>query len=193
MHKVAHPTFTVQFDAAIRTLAAQARTRYAGEAARIERGLVIALNGGVSLQSDGTALVQSQSDAEVQYRVNGHCDCPDASRAPEGRCKHRWATCLTRRAISLVAAQALAARRETCEPPPVRWYASYYGPDGSCTPGTAQHVPGHGWLFVPEDGGEPIYASELALVRGGRVDLLEAQRQADGDLAAKVCGYGTAR
>jgi len=36
---------------------------------------VIALNGGVTLQADGTALVRSQRDADIQYQVNGHCDC----------------------------------------------------------------------------------------------------------------------
>jgi hypothetical protein len=102
MQSIPEAAHTVEFDAALRTLAAQAATRYAGEQARIDRGLVLALNGGVAFQADGTALVQSQRDAEVQYRVNGHCDCPDASRAPEGRCKHRWAKCLTKRAIRLV-------------------------------------------------------------------------------------------
>jgi hypothetical protein len=95
---VPQPCTSVQFDTALRGLAAQAATRYAGEAARIDRGLVIALNGGVTLQADGTALVQSQCHAEVVYTVNGHCDCQDASRAPDGRCKHRWAQTLTSRA-----------------------------------------------------------------------------------------------
>lgn len=99
MATVTQPCTTVQFDTALRTLAAQAATRYAGEAARIERGLVIALNGGVTLQADGTARVQSQCNAEVVYAVNGHCDCKDAAHgAPDGRCKHRWAKTLTSRA-----------------------------------------------------------------------------------------------
>ena len=51
----AHP---VDLDAALRGLATQARTRYAGEAARIDRGLVIALKGGVMLHADGTATVR---------------------------------------------------------------------------------------------------------------------------------------
>lgn len=89
---------TVQFDHALRTLAAQAAARYAGEQARLDRGLVLALNGHVTLHADGTASVRSGRDAEVVYTVNGHCDCPDASRAPDGRCKHRWAKCLVKRA-----------------------------------------------------------------------------------------------
>ena len=88
----------LQRDTTLRQLAAQATTRYAGEKARIDRGLVLALNGHVTIHADGTASVQSGTDAEVTYTVNGHCDCPDASRAPEGRCKHRWAKCLVKRA-----------------------------------------------------------------------------------------------
>ena len=84
----------------IRTLADQARTRYAGESARIDRGLVIALNGGVTLQANGVALVRSASNAEIVYTVNGQCDCPDAARAPEGRCKHRWAKTFAKRAMT---------------------------------------------------------------------------------------------
>jgi hypothetical protein len=88
----------LQRDTTLRTLAAKATERYAGEKARIDRGLVLALNGHVTLHTDGTASVQSGSDAEVVYTVNGHCDCPDAARAPEGRCKHRWGKCLVKRA-----------------------------------------------------------------------------------------------
>ena len=89
----------LQRDTTLRQLAAQAATRYAGEKARIDRGLVLALNGHVTVHADGTARVQSGTDAEVVYTVNGHCDCPDSSRAPEGRCKHRWAKCLVKRAM----------------------------------------------------------------------------------------------
>jgi hypothetical protein len=96
---VAQSTTTVQFDTALRTLAAQATSRYAGEKARIDRGLVLALNGHVTIHQDGTASVQSGTDAEVVYTVNGQCDCPDVARAPEGRCKHRWAKCLVKRAM----------------------------------------------------------------------------------------------
>ncbi len=95
----------VQYDAALHTLAAQATTRYAGEHLRIAKGLVIALNHGATLQADGTALVQSQSEPEIVYAVNGHCDCRDATHgAPDGRCKHRWAKALTTRALALAAA-----------------------------------------------------------------------------------------
>jgi hypothetical protein len=89
----------LQRDTTLRQMAEKARTRYAGEAARLDRGLVIALNGGVTLHQDGTASVQSCSNAEVVYHVaHGTCDCPDFQRAPEGRCKHRFAACLVKKA-----------------------------------------------------------------------------------------------
>lgn len=160
-------TSTVQFDTALRTLAARARERYAGEAARVDRGLVLALNGAVMLHADGTASVQSASDPEIVYHVNGHCDCPDARRAPEGRCKHRWATCLVKRATQAVReAQA------------VRHYALYTAPDGMAHDGIATQT-GQGWLFVAEDGLDPLFASSAALVLYGQVDLADAQLSDD--------------
>lgn len=149
---------TVTFDTALRTLAAQARTRYAGEAARIDRALVIALNGGVTLNADGSADVQSCSNAEVVYHVHqGVCDCPDFQRAPGGRCKHRFAVCLVKKA----------------QRPAVRHYARYTAPDGTAHDGIATQT-GQGWLFVAEDGLDPLFAASAALVLYGQVDLAEA-------------------
>ena len=99
MKYVAETTNTVQFDTMLRQLATQATARYAGEKARIDRGLVLALNGHVTRNADGSADVLSGSGAEVAYHVaHGACDCPDVTRAPDGRCKHRWAACLVKRA-----------------------------------------------------------------------------------------------
>ena len=98
MSTVHETSSTIQFDTTLRTLERAARKAYPAEHGRLMRGLVLALNGHVTLHADGTASVKSGSDAEVVYTVNGHCDCPDASRAPEGRCKHRWAKCLVKRA-----------------------------------------------------------------------------------------------
>ena len=72
----------IEVDTMLRALAAQAARRYAGEKARIDRGLVLALNGHVTLHADGAASVQSGTDAEIVYTVNGHCDCPDVSARP---------------------------------------------------------------------------------------------------------------
>jgi hypothetical protein len=93
----------LQRDTTLRQLAAQATTRYAGEKARIDRALVIALNHGVTVHADGTADVQSASDPEVVYHVaHGTCDCPDFERAPGGRCKHRFAVCLVKKATAQI-------------------------------------------------------------------------------------------
>jgi hypothetical protein len=73
-----HETSTsVQFDTALRSLAAQATTRYAGEKARIDRGLVLALNGHVthSRQALGSALAGAFS-----FQVSGRGPAPAYSR-----------------------------------------------------------------------------------------------------------------
>jgi hypothetical protein len=158
MATIPETTTTVQFDATLRTLAEAAHARYAGEAARIDRGLVIALNGGVTLHQDGTASVQSCSNTEVVYHVaHGTCDCPDFQRAPGGRCKHRFAVCLVKK-----------AQRQA-----VRHYALYTAPDGTAHDGIATQT-GQGWLFVAEDGLDPLFASSAALVLYGQVDIAEA-------------------
>lgn len=114
---------TVAFDTALRTLTAQATTRYPGEQARIERGLVLALNGHVHLRADGTATVQSGTDGAIVYNVgHGLCDCPDFPRAPGGKCKHVWARCLVRKAAKLPSTPPPAPR--------VACHATYKGAHG---------------------------------------------------------------
>jgi hypothetical protein len=98
----------------------QERTN-AGRAAAQARGLLIALNDGVTFDAHGVAYVQSASDPEVQYQVHGQCDCPDAPRAPEGRCKHRWS-----KAMVVHAREALEATRL----PRKAYYAQLHGEAG---------------------------------------------------------------
>jgi len=81
----------------------QALAQYPKEAARITRGHAIAAQGGVHLDGHGLAAVQSQRHPETWYTVNGHCTCHDASRAPAGRCKHRWAKALFVQALTYLA------------------------------------------------------------------------------------------
>lgn len=158
MATIPQPQTTVQFDTALRQAADRARTRYAGEHRRIGRGLLIALNGGVELHADGTASVRSDSNPEIRYHVaSGVCDCPDCSRAPDGRCKHRFATCLVKKA------------RQQGQ----RYFATYTAPDGIDHQGIATRT-GQGWLFVAEDGLDPIFASSGSLTLCGQVDLAEA-------------------
>lgn len=185
MQTVPETTTPVQFDDALYALAAQARTRYAGEHARIDRGLVIALNHGVTLHADGSADVQSASDPELVYHVaHGTCDCPDFQRAPDGRCKHRWSVCLTRKATQQMTATQTPAAAQT-------YYATYTEPTGLVLQGTATWRPvEQAWLFVSDANEAYLTRRAHALVLGGNVQVLEAQREADGNLAAKVCrGY----
>jgi hypothetical protein len=93
------PQTTAEFDTALRALAQKAIERYPGEQGRLDRGLLLALNGHVTLNVGETATVRSGSDAEVGYAVApGTCTCPDFRSAPDGRCKHRWAANLVRKA-----------------------------------------------------------------------------------------------
>ncbi len=197
---VAQSPAPVQYDAALHTLAAQATTRYAGEHLRIAKGLVIALNHGATLQADGTALVQSQSEPEIVYTVNGHCDCKDATHgAPEGRCKHRWAKTLTSRAQALTAApvETLATLSE-----------ELYGPQAAATAAhrtatqrpTAAEVPGSGSL-VPGSHQKPhtrnqkpasracaeaAFSLTLKGTMGGHDALLTARGNSFEEFAANV-------
>src|SRR6266478_598028 len=81
----------------------QALAQYPQEAARITRGYAIAVRGCVHLDGHGLATVQSQRQPTTWYTVNSHCACPDASRAPAGRCKHRWAKALLVQALTHIA------------------------------------------------------------------------------------------
>lgn len=85
---------TLTFDQALLQATARAKAAYPAERVRIERGLGLCLAEAVTLLPEGLAVVQSQSQPGVTYRVNGYCPCPDAPQAPEGRCKHRWAKSL---------------------------------------------------------------------------------------------------
>ena len=168
----------LQRDTTLRQLAAKATERYAGEAVRLNKGLTIALNHGVTFLPDGTALVKSQRDAEVVYEVKaGRCDCSDAERAPEFRCKHRWAACFSKKATAQM-------------PKPLTYYATYYTTEETWLQGTATYLDARGWVFRDEDDSIVIaYADHASLVLGGRVDLLAEADRADGDLVRKVCGY----
>jgi hypothetical protein len=151
-----------QFDADLRALAEKAKTRYPGEDQRIERGLLLALNGHVELLPDGTATVQSSKDAEVQYQVrHGHCDCPDFARAPDGRCKHAYARALVRK----------AAR------PRVAYRVTYKGEPGQAIRDEQMRV----WLLADaSDTMTRLYDRDLPNTQfHGRVDLAAAQAVTD--------------
>jgi hypothetical protein len=85
-----------------------ARKRFPHSNDRIERAYALVHEGKVVLHpKDKTATVQS-SDGTKAYTVNGHCDCPDAPRAPENFCKHALAVAIMKKATVLVKALSQA-------------------------------------------------------------------------------------
>jgi hypothetical protein len=85
-----------------------ARKRFPHSNERIERAYALVHEGKVVLHpKDKTATVQS-SDGTKAYTVNGHCDCPDAPRAPENFCKHALAVAILKKATVLVKALSQA-------------------------------------------------------------------------------------
>ena len=92
-----------------------ARKRFPHSNERIEKAYALVTEGKVVLHpTSKTATVQS-SDGTKAYTVNGHCDCPDASRAPEGVCKHKFATLILRKAVALVAEWKTATQPVTMQ------------------------------------------------------------------------------
>ena len=77
----------------LRIVVARATKRWPESRGRIERGALIVLLGGVFELGGDAFEIQSQSDNDRTYIVTASgCTCPDATWAPRGICKHRWAT-----------------------------------------------------------------------------------------------------
>jgi hypothetical protein len=159
---------TLTVDAALR----DARTQLprTADAKRADRGLVLALNGHVTLYSPTEAHVTSETDPEVVYHVHarGGCDCYDAMRrleqmpdaAPGARaCKHWYAVVLTAMAhLNLQVKGYVPAVPEV-------WYPAVYQGESGCTwSGRATETLDSGWFFAFGDGGtEGLYVSERDL------------------------------
>jgi len=91
------------FRQAVAQVAAKAHAKLPQCTGRIDSAVKLVLAGDVKLMPGGGARVASRSDAQVTYHtVNGHCDCKDFPRAPEGLCAHRLAYGIMRRASELV-------------------------------------------------------------------------------------------
>jgi hypothetical protein len=168
MTMITHHDHTIQFDDALRTLAAQATTRYPDDQARIERGLLLALNGQVTLHADGTATVQSGSNAEVRYTVRqGQCECADSVRAPSGRCKHVWSRCLVRKAQKLVPIPTTTR---------IAYHATYKGIHGQAI----RDEQGRVWFLSDEDALVELFdADRPNLQLHGRMDIAAFQHRLD--------------
>ena len=71
-----------QFQPTLEALAQKAHAALPLANGRIEKAVAIVRSGGVTLQQDGHAVVQSQSRPQTSYSVNGTCGCPDMADAP---------------------------------------------------------------------------------------------------------------
>ena len=79
-----------------------ARKRFPHSADRTQRAHALVSEGKVVLHpTTGGATVMS-TDGTQTYRVKDTCECPDASRAPEGWCKHALAVAILKKALVLV-------------------------------------------------------------------------------------------
>ena len=76
----------------------------------LERAHALVLHHHVFPTDDGKHAQVLSSDGERWYPVNGHCTCMDATKAPQGLCKHRLAFGLYRRASELLAQHGAAPR-----------------------------------------------------------------------------------
>jgi hypothetical protein len=165
-------TFSAQhslvFDAALR----DARTQLprTADAKRADRGLVLALNGHVTLYSPTEAHVTSETDPEVVYQTTRwDCDCRDSVRrraaagpyaAPrEVFCKHQYAV-----ALMAMAHVNLALKGYVPEPQGLPRYPAVATGESGCTwSGYAFETPEDGWWFDFGDGSGGFYCSELDL------------------------------
>jgi hypothetical protein len=134
----------------------RALAKHPEEAARIQRGYAIAVEGGVHLSGVGLATVQSQRQPETCYTVHSRCTCWDVTRAPDGRCKHRWAKALMVQALTYMAQQSEAPDevlpRPYDFPQWTKYEATYQGPESGGEPvnGIAELLEADLFVFWPE-------------------------------------------
>jgi hypothetical protein len=96
------------FEETVISRAASAKAALPGESSRIDRGRDLVLANRVQPQPDGSFVVHSTSERGKSYTVaNSACTCPDAEKAPSGRCKHVLSTWIWRKSRSAVTGQAL--------------------------------------------------------------------------------------
>jgi hypothetical protein len=98
---LAHPLFAAQ----VAQVAAHAHTALPQAGERLDRPVEIVLSGGVQMQANGTARVQSQTFPDTLYMVSDACSCQDARfAAPDGRCMHLLASWIYRRVATAIQA-----------------------------------------------------------------------------------------
>jgi hypothetical protein len=106
------PTTPAQqlFQQTVISVAAQAKAALPEANGRVDKARDLVLGGLVSPQPQATFLVRSQASKDTTYTVTPEgCTCPDAQKGADGRCKHRIATWIWRKARAQIAQQAEAA------------------------------------------------------------------------------------
>jgi hypothetical protein len=89
------------------SVAAQAKAALPEANGRVDRARDLVLGGLVSRNADGTFSVHSQSEHGKSYTITAEgCQCPDAEKAPHGRCKHIICTWLWRKARKVLEQQS---------------------------------------------------------------------------------------
>ena len=68
----------------------------------LQRATALVLQRHVFPTDDGKHAQVLSLDGERWYPVNGHCTCMDATKAPQGLCKHRLAAMIYKRASELL-------------------------------------------------------------------------------------------
>lgn len=178
---------TLAFDAALRD--ARAQLPRTADTTRADRGLVLALNQAVTLESDTIALVRSaqsfvtrpwslaqdeghwtkDTTSEVVYRVHsrGGCDCPDSTRRREQQPEAApGQTACKHHLAAILTAMAtltLAIKGYQPEADVVRYPAVARGESGCTWSGYALETPDSGWWFDFGDGLGGFYTSVLDL------------------------------
>ena len=104
-----------RFRCAISQATEAARKRFPHSSDRIEKAYALVHEGKVVLHPQTKTATVGSSDGTKAYTVNGHCDCPDAPRAPEGVCKHKFAALILRKASVLVKAFTQATEPVTVQ------------------------------------------------------------------------------
>lgn len=119
------------FMATLGTVAKCARERFPDASDRIDRAIQLVIDGGVTLHHDGTATVRSQTKPDVQYHVNGRCECPDTA----DWCKHKFSAGILKRVIQRLAdldAAALSPVNTQCWQPVDQEGTPWYLVAGDC-------------------------------------------------------------
>ena len=94
------------FMATLGTVARCAREKFPEHGERIDKAVQLVIDGRVILHDDGTATVRSQTKPDVQYHVNGRCECPDTA----DWCKHRLSAGILKRVTQRLAEVDAAAQ-----------------------------------------------------------------------------------